>query len=203
VRARAASAALLAGALALAACGDDGRALAPAPPTTASTSTTTLPAAPPSIAGPMRVSSVDVPDGGTLPRDLTCEGADEAPSLAITGAPEAAAELAVAVVDVTAGGTVHWVVAGLPGDLGVLEPSALPVEAVQGRSATGVVGWDGPCLAPGQPAHRFEVRAYALSEPSGLVSGVDGGEAVKVLERAAIERATLSATYGAEGEAPR
>jgi len=182
----------LVAALVLAACGDDGRTLAPAPPTTATTTTTT--SGVPAIVGPMRVSSVDLADGGTLPRDLTCDGADQPPTLAVTDPPEAAAELAVAVVDVTAGGTVHWVVAGLPGDVGVIDPDALPAGAVQGRSSAGTVGWDGPCLDAGDGVHRFEVRAYALAEPSGLADGVDGADAVEVLEGAAVERATLTAT---------
>lgn len=183
----------------LAGCNDDGRTLAPAPPTTATSTTTTLPAAPPSIAGPMRISSVDVGNGGTFPRSATCEGENEGPSFAITNGPTAAAELAIAVVDVSADGFVHWVVAGLPVDVGVIDPASLPSGAVQARSSSGIVGWDGPCPPPGDTDHRYEVRAYALSEPLGLAPGIEGRAAVELLEEAAIERAVLSATYGADG----
>ena len=113
--------------------------------------------------------------------------------------PTAAAELAIALVDVSADGFVHWVVAGLPVDVGVIDPTALPAGAVQARSSSGIVGWDGPCPPPGDVDHRYEVRAYALSEPLGLAPGTEGRAAVELLDDAAIGRAILSATYGADG----
>lgn len=181
--------------VASAACGDDGRALAPAPPTTASTApVSTLP---PSSEGlsVLRLTSTDVTDGGTVDARLTCDGENEPPLLVITGAPPAAAELAIAVVDLDAGGFVHWVVSGLPPSTDVVDPARLPEGAVVGRAGTGVVGWDGPCPPPDDPPHRYEFRAYALAEPAGIAEGAAGAEAVAVLEDAAIERAILTATY--------
>jgi len=182
-------------ALSMTGCGDDGRTLSPAPPTTAST--TTAPAELPSSEGltALRLASTDVADGAALDARLTCDGANEPPTLVITGAPPAAAELAVAVVDLDADGFVHWVVSGLPPTADVVDPASLPDGAVVGRASTGVVGWDGPCPPPDDPAHRYEFRAYALAEPAGLAAGAAGIDAVAVLEAAAVERATLTATY--------
>lgn len=179
--------------LGAAGCSDDGRALAPAP----STTTATVSTLPPSSDGlsVLRLTSTDVTDGGTVDPRLTCDGENEPPTLVITGAPPAAAELAVAVVDLDADGFVHWVVAGLPATTDVLDPDRLPEGSVVGRAGTGVVGWDGPCPPPDDPPHRYEFRAYALAEPAGLAQGVTGADAVAVLEDAAIERATLTATY--------
>lgn len=156
-----------------------------------------MPTLPPSSEGisALRVTSTDVTEGGTIDPRLTCDGENEPPTLVITGAPPAAAEIAVAVVDLDAGGFVHWVVAGLPSTTDVVHPDRLPDGAVVGRAGTGVVGWDGPCPAPDDRPHRYEFRAYALAEPAGLAQGATGTEAVAALEAAAIERATLTATY--------
>jgi Raf kinase inhibitor-like YbhB/YbcL family protein len=178
--------------LALAACGDDGRVLAPAPPTTS-----TPAVAPPSTEGALtslRITSPDVTDGGTFDPRLTCDGDDEAPVLVITGVPEAAVELAVAVVDVDAD-RVHLVVTNLAPTADVVDPDAPPGGAVLARTDRGVIGWSGPCPSPGEPPHRYEARAYALAEPLGLAEGAAGPDALAALESAAIERATLSATY--------
>ncbi|HEX4903653.1 MAG TPA: YbhB/YbcL family Raf kinase inhibitor-like protein [Acidimicrobiales bacterium] len=175
----------------VAACGDDGRALAPAP----STTTSTAPAATTSELTTMRLASVEIAEGATIDPRLTCDGANEPPRLVITGAPPSAAELAVAMVDLDAEGYVHWVVSGLPAGTDVIDPASLPDAATVARASSGVIGWDGPCPPPDDPPHRYELRAYALPEPSGIVAGEDGTEAVATLEALAIERATLTATY--------
>jgi phosphatidylethanolamine-binding protein (PEBP) family uncharacterized protein len=174
-------------------CNDDGRTLAPAPPTT--TSTVAAPAITGGGQAAMRLSSLDVVDGVLDPR-LTCDGADEPPTLGVIGVPAGAVELAVAVVDVDAGGAVHWLVAGLPPTIGVLDPAALPETAIIGRTEGGELGWEGPCPHPDDGPHRYELRLYATAEPTGLARGVDGREAVEVLEQAAMETATLTATDG-------
>jgi len=192
VRARA-WAGLVAVALVVAACGDDGRTLAPAPPTT----TTTAPPAmeSPSSVTELRLASPDIADGGTIDPRHTCDGANEAPTLLVTGAPTNAAELAVAVVDLDADGAVHWLVAGIPGDVEVVDPALLPAAAVLGRAFDGTSGWSGPCPPPGDGPHRYEVRAYVMAESVGLAADVDGQVAVDALEAAAVERDVLTATY--------
>ncbi|MFP5321955.1 MAG: YbhB/YbcL family Raf kinase inhibitor-like protein [Acidimicrobiia bacterium] len=174
------------------ACGDDGRALAPAPPTTATVPSTAAPAVEPTS---LQLASPDVAEGAALDARFTCDGAGDAPRLLITGAPPAVAELAIAVVDVDAGGAVHWVVAGLPPGVEVVEPSVLPDGAVAGTNVDRSIGWAPPCPPPGDAAHRYELRLYALASPSGLVAGADGRDAVDALEQAALERDVLTATY--------
>lgn len=180
-------------ALVLAACGDDGRVLAPAPPTTATSAVP--PSSTTSALTALRLTSPDVTDGGTIDRRLTCEGGDEAPVLVVTGAPPDAAELAVAVVDVDAGDHVHLVITGLAPTADVVDPAAPPAGAVVGRASSGVVGWEAPCPPAGDAPHRYELRAYVLAEPLAMPEGSTGPEVVAALESAAIERATLSATY--------
>lgn len=197
-RSRALAALVVAG-LALTACNDDGRTLEPTSATMApSTSTSEVPttASAAGVIG-LRVTSPDVVDGAALAPAFTCGGSGAAPVLVLSGAPIAAAELAVVVVDLDASDRVHLVVSGLPGTTARLDIAQLPEGAVLGRSAGGVVGWDPPCPPPGDPAHRYEIRLYAMAEPVGLAPDLPGSEAVDLLEAAAIEVARLEFTYAA------
>lgn len=184
-------------ALSLAACNDDGRTLAPASSTTsapAATSTSVVE----EIVG-MRVTSPDLVEGELVDARVTCDGENVPPLLVFSGVPPAAAELAVAVVDLDADGYVHWLVAGLPPTTAQLGPGEVPAGAVLGRTDSGVEGWDGPCPPEGDEPHRYEVRLYAAAEPIGLAPGLEGREAIEVIERAAIDVARLTVRYGRAG----
>lgn len=185
----------------LAGCNDDGRSLAPA--------TATMPADVPTTGVPattggdeafgLRVTSPDVVEGEALDPAFTCDGGGAAPTLVFSGAPAAAAELAVAVVDIDAADSVHFVGAGIPSTTARLDPAHPPAEMVLGRTDSGVLGWDAPCPPPGDAAHRYEIRIYAAAEPIGLAPGLPGHEAVEVIEAAAIDVARLQFTYAAAG----
>lgn len=189
---------LVAVGLVLAGCNDDGRTLEP---TSATMPPTEVPTTePPDAVVGLRITSPDVVDGAALEPAFTCDGAGTAPLLVFSGAPAAAAELAVAVVDLDADGYVHLLVSGLPSTTAQLDPTQLPAEAVVGRSSgADVVGWEPPCPPPGDAAHRYEIRLYATAEPVGLASGLAGREAIDVLESAAIDVARLQFTYAAGG----
>lgn len=181
----------------LAACNDDGRTLEPAPSTTGAPEATAS-TVPEEIVG-MRVTSPDLVEGELVDPRITCDGGNVAPLLVFSGVPPAAAELAVAVVDLDADGYVHWVIGGLPPTTAQVGPGEVPVGAVQGRTDSGVEGWDGPCPPEGDEPHRYEVRLYAAAEPIGLAPGIEGREAVAIIERAAIDVARLTVRYGRAG----
>lgn len=198
--ARSRALALLAAAgLALTGCNDDGRTLEPTsatmPPTEGPTTE------PPDAVVGLRVTSPDVIDGAALEPAFTCDGAGTAPLLIFSGAPPAAAELAVAVVDLDADDYVHLLVSSLPSTTAQLDVGQLPEEAVIGRTSGGAdgVGWEPPCPPPDDAAHRYEIRLYATAEPVGLAPGLPGREAIDVLESAAIDVARLQFTYAAAG----
>lgn len=197
--ARSRALALLAAAgLALTGCNDDGRTLEPTSATMPPTEVPTT-EAPDAVVG-LRVTSPDVVDGAALEPAFTCDGAGTAPLLFFSGAPPAAAELAVAVVDLDAEDYVHLVVSGLPSTTAQLDVAQLPAEAMVGRSSgADVIGWEPPCPPPGDAAHRYEIRLYATAEPVGLAPGLPGREAIDVLESAAIDVARLQFTYAAAG----
>ena len=183
--------------LALGGCNDDGRTLEP-------TSATMPPSEVPetSTSGEalgLRVSSPDVADGTELDPAFTCDGGGGAPRLVFSGAPPAAAELAVAIVDLDADDRVHFVASGLPSSTTDLDPLQPPVDAVLGRSDGDVLGWEAPCLAREDGTHRFEIRLYAMAEPVGLTPGLPGADAVDVLERASIDLHRSTFTSSAAG----
>lgn len=195
-------AAAVAGVL-LSACGDDGRTLAPAPEVPIAPETTTTVAAAPDAGfttggesgSSLVISSPSFEPGGFLDETFTCDGLNVPPSLVITGVPPTAAELSVVVIDLDADNFVHWVVSGLPPVATTIESGVVPPGAVTARTDSGVVGWDGPCPPPGDDPHRYSFSVYATGEPVGLTPGLDGREAISLIETAAIASNRVVAFY--------
>jgi phosphatidylethanolamine-binding protein (PEBP) family uncharacterized protein len=174
------------------ACNDDGRTLAPAPSTTTSTTVESTPEAIDRQA--MSLTSPDLVDGEPLDQRFTCDGGGDALTLFFRNVPDAAAELAVAFVDLDAGtdGFVRWLVTGLPPSTGQVVADALPDGAVTVRGSSGIEGWDPPCPGSGDDAARFEARLYAVPEPVGLSTDIDAASALRLLDQAAVEQASIS-----------
>jgi len=197
----AAAAALVAGA-----CGADGRALRQPSPDQTTTTAATAPGGDTAVdagsatgeeagtsatAPALQLTSTAVVEGGDIPVDHTCRGRDVSPPLLWTGPPAGTVELALVVRDIDAGGFVHWVVAGLPPDTGGLAEATVPDGAVEAANDFGRPGWAGPCPPSGR--HHYELRLYALAEPSGITGGQPGGEAAALVETTpALASAVLS-----------
>jgi hypothetical protein len=213
-------------ALVLAGCGDEGQELrAPSSDqtTTSASTTSTTGAAPsttdvaagtgggtgsgeaggsgggaasPTTVTTLRLTSPAFRDGQPIPTEYTCVGDDVSPPLAWTGVPAGTAELALVVRDPDADGFVHWVIAGLPPDVGGLARADPPSQAVEQLNDFGRLGWSGPC--PPSGTHTYDFRIYALSEPSGIAAGADGAQSAEQLESATVlASAALSGTVAA------
>jgi len=213
-------------AIALVGCGDDGRELrAPSSDqttTSASTTSTTVTTTPttdvaagtgggtgaaqggssggsagsPMTASTLRLTSPAFGEGQPIPPEYTCVGDDVSPPLAWTGVPAGTAELALVVRDPDADGFVHWVITGLPSDIGGLAKGNPPSQAVEVLNDFGREGWSGPCPPAG--THNYDFRIYALAEPSGIAAAADGAQAAEQLESAAVlASAALSGTAAA------
>lgn len=109
-----------------------------------------------------QLTSTAFVEGGGIPAEHTCDGADRPVPLAWSGTPEGTAELALVMDDPDARGFVHWVVVGIPGDACALEGGRLPAGAREGRTDFGRAGYGGPC--PPSGTHRYQFTLYALSE---------------------------------------
>ena len=181
--------------LALAACNDDGRTLAPAPTVPVSQATTTTA----SGVAQLTLSSTAFVDGGFLDPAFTCDGVDVSPPLEVTGVPPTAVELAVVMVDTSADRRVHWVLTGLPASLTRIESGLIPPEARSARGDGGIEGWEGPCPPEGEDAHAYEFVVHALAEPAGLAPGIDGRQAIELLEQVSIGSDSLVGFYDRQG----
>ncbi len=148
------------------------------------------------------LSSSSFAPGAAIPRQYTCDGADQSPPLAWDQVPVGTRSLALVVEDPDApGGTfVHWVLFDLPPDpprlaAGVSHQTVLPNGARQGRNDFRRVGYGGPC-PPRGPAHRYFFRLYALDAPLNLTPGATAVEVRSAMSGHVLGQAELVATYG-------
>jgi Raf kinase inhibitor-like YbhB/YbcL family protein len=142
------------------------------------------------------VTSSAFADGAKIPTRFTCAGANLAPPLAWSGAPEDAVELALVVDDPDApGGTyTHWVLFHLDPGVTGLQEGQVPPGARQAHNSGGEVGYTGPC-PPGGPAHHYRFTVYALSDRLDLADRAELDEALQGITRAATARGRLSGTF--------
>lgn len=150
----------------------------------------------------MRITTLDFPMGGTIPRRFTADGADTSPALAIQGAPEGTRAFALIVDDPDApvGLWVHWVVYDLPAGIDGLaqnqpRTAALEGGARQGKNSWGRLGWNGPDPPAGKP-HRYYFRLYALDAPLGLEAGASAQRVEAAMKGKVLAKAELMGTYG-------
>jgi Raf kinase inhibitor-like YbhB/YbcL family protein len=195
--------------LSAAACGNDGRTLRdPAPDQTTTSAVPTTPtsgASAGSILGdestsstePLRLASPAFADGSEIPIAYTCRGANVSPPLSWTDVPAGTVELALVMRDVhpDAEGFVHWVVAGMAPTVGGLAEGT-PPPGVEAQNDFGRPGWAGPC--PPSGTHDYEIRLYALAEPSGVTAGMPAEDAAQAVEsRASYSTSVLSGSFAA------
>ena len=84
---------------------------------------------------PFQLTSSAFSDGGDIPSEHTCDGANRPVPLAWTGAPDGTAEFALLMVDPDARGFVHWVVAAIPASATELGGGKLLDGAVEGQTS--------------------------------------------------------------------
>lgn len=152
----------------------------------------------------LEISSPAFAHDGPVPRAHTCDGADLSPPLTFANVPNGTKSLALIMDDPDApGGTfVHWVLYGLPPDVGTLpsgfpkEPDVKdPVTARQGTNGFRKVGYGGPCPPPG-PAHRYFFKLYALSDDPDVPAKATKEVLLKAIENKIVAEALLVGTYG-------
>jgi Raf kinase inhibitor-like YbhB/YbcL family protein len=154
----------------------------------------------PSAAARLAVSSPAFAAGAAIPSEHTCEGADQAPALAWSGAPAATRTFAVIVDDPDAPDPaapkqtwVHWVVVDLPAaTAGLPTGGALPQGAAAGKNDFGNTAWEGPCPPIGR--HRYVFKLYALDVTIGK-AGITKPELLAAMAGHVLARGELIGTY--------
>ena len=143
-------------------------------------------------------------EGGEIPTQYTCEGADLSPPLVFSGVPPAAKSLALIADDPDAPDPrapktvyVHWVLHDLPPDATGLpeavQPKALPAGARVGRNDFGRSGYGGPCPPIGR--HRYFFKLYALDTMLGDLGSVTKSRLLQAMKGHVVEEAQVMGTY--------
>jgi Raf kinase inhibitor-like YbhB/YbcL family protein len=140
--------------------------------------------------------------GSTIPRQYTCDSADQSPPLAWTTSSVTTRSLALIVEDPDApGGTfVHWVIFNVPPGgsalaAGVLKQTVLPDGTRQGRNDFRRVGYGGPCPPRGE-SHRYFFRLYALDTLLDVTPGASASELRSAIKGHVVAQSELMGTYG-------
>ena len=148
----------------------------------------------------IKITSSVFEDGGLIPAEYTCDGADMSPPLQWGVVPEGTKSIALICDDPDApmGTFVHWVIFGLPAETRELAeniPSdeTLPNGAKQGKSDFGRIGYGGPC--PPSGTHRYFFKIYALDTEVALAAGASKRELLGAMEGHILGQGQLIGKY--------
>lgn len=155
----------------------------------------------------LTLSSPAFVDGGSIPKQYTCEGRDLSPPLAWSGAPPGTESLVLIVDDPDAPDPkapqrvwVHWVVynlppgsTGLPEDVGKKEP---PKGVSVGLNDWNRADYGGPCPPIGR--HRYFFKLYALDTRLEGLAKPHKRDLEAAMKGHVLEQATLLGTYEKE-----
>lgn len=150
----------------------------------------------------LRVESPDIREGGTIPRQFTCDGAGVSPAVSWQQAPEKTRSLALVVRDPDApvGTFIHWVIYNLPPGTrglpeGVAKEEQLPDGSRQGMNSNDEIGYYPPC-PPGGAPHRYIFTVYALDQMLALPSRTDESRLTGAMKGHVLAAGQLMGRYG-------
>jgi Raf kinase inhibitor-like YbhB/YbcL family protein len=153
----------------------------------------------PAIEAPtsLTVTSSAFDNGGAIPREFTCKGANTSPPLAWSGVPNDARSVALVVDDPDApsGTYIHWVVYNIDPAQSSIAAGQVPTGAAQARNGGGHLGYTGPCPPSGTHHYRFSV--YVLRSPLTVPAGGDPGRVLVAIRGKTTARGTLTGTFAA------
>jgi hypothetical protein len=140
-------------------------------------------------------------EGGSIPVEYTCDGADVSPGLTWSGVPGAKSfVLIMDDPDAPVGVFTHWVIYNIPPDVtefpkGVEKVEILEDGSLQGVNDFGKIGYNGPCPPPGKP-HRYYFKIYALNERLSLKPGATKERLERAMQGHVLATGELMGRYG-------
>ena len=148
------------------------------------------------------VHSSAFPDGGTIPTDSGCDGADVSPLVYWAGAPDTTKSLVFTLIDPDApgGDFTHWVLYNIPPSVNTL-PAALfnkthsAIDARQGQNDFGHLGYGGPCPPLGQ-THHYLFTVYALDNVLAIPDGASLADVMNATKSHIVGEGSLTGKYG-------
>jgi Raf kinase inhibitor-like YbhB/YbcL family protein len=147
----------------------------------------------------IRLTSSAFSEGGLIPKQYTCDGADKSPPLEWAGVPASARALALICEDPDApvGTFSHWVIHDLPPETTKLDEAVSsesgPLAGHQGKNDFGRVGYGGPC--PPSGTHRYFFRLYALDALLNLGSAASRATVLKAIQGHILAEGRLIGKY--------
>ena len=148
----------------------------------------------------IKITSAAFEEGGMIPRQYSCDGADVSPPLSWTGAPAETQSVALISDDPDApmGTWVHWIIYNLPASTSELHEAVPPEKdlkngARQGRNDFRKIGYGGPCPPGG--THRYYFKLYALDTALSLPAGATKTELLKAMEGHILAQGQIMGRY--------
>ena len=139
----------------------------------------------------MHLASSAFSDGGSIPNEYTCDGADKVPPLTISSPPKDTASFVLIMddPDSPSGHFLHWLVYDIPGDA----RSSSGRSGKQGLNSGSRPGYGGPW--PGSGEHRYHFRLYALDKMLDIRSGASRIEVEHAMKNHVIAETALVGKY--------
>ncbi len=148
----------------------------------------------------IKVTSSVFPEGGMIPQQYTCDGANLSPPLSLSGLPAGTASLALLVEDPDAprGTFTHWVAFNLPPVLHEVPERAgaerlIQGGGLQGKNDFGKPGYGGPC--PPSGTHRYYFKVYALDTVLNLDAGASKDQLLHAMKGHVLAEGQLMGRY--------
>jgi len=148
----------------------------------------------------LTISSSAFANGGMIPSQYTCDGANISPPVQWSGLRAAAKTFAIVVDDPDAPAKtwVHWVVYDLPANTTQLtenigQGKTLGSGGKQGTSDFKKIGYGGPCPPGG--THRYFFKLYAVDIETSLPPGATKDELLKAIEGHVVGQGELVGKY--------
>jgi hypothetical protein len=161
--------------------------------TTGPTSSTTTTISPSTTSVVPLVLTAPWAGGTPIDPRYTCKGANVAPALSWSPAPEGSQEIAITMIDEVAAFD-HWTVAGIAPDITSLAENVLPQGAVAALNGSGTAAYTGPC-PPAGTSHTYLITVHYLNRALQLTSGGSAADMRTAIDAATIATAQVTGTF--------
>lgn len=157
----------------------------------------------PVAAETFRLTSTSIAEGHQMDsthvfQGFGCEGGNQAPDLAWSGAPAGTRSFAVTVYDPdapTGSGWWHWFAFNIPADVTELPSNeTVPDGAVELKNDYGSIGFGGACPPPGE-VHRYQFTVHALGTELEIDDSVSNALAGYMVNANSLASASITAVY--------
>lgn len=138
----------------------------------------------------------DIEDGGAIPIEYTCDGADDIPVITVSDVPAGTQQMALIMDDPDApfdDPFVHWVIYEIPADATEITDGV--ADFTYGLNGLGETGWFGPCPPEGDGPHGYVFSLFALDTTLDLDADLDAIALAEAIAPAVITEAEIIASY--------